>query len=206
MSKANNEQSSARRPKVDARASSSKATVNDMIEWLWWGGWYGGVVCWVRDFSDDEIFSSNKSSEGILNTLAAHHAPFEFGSSQGHTPWYDFTMMDQMWAHEKYIRHMIKTHLNMLPKAVAEIDRRLQAANLSLEEYDVLKEPVTALSAVYEKIQLLERDKQRIPPVRQIQIRVVCSGMTVEIHKPLTVNLYIPTQCALGQFESIAAR
>ncbi|KAL1964939.1 hypothetical protein VTN77DRAFT_6292 [Rasamsonia byssochlamydoides] len=191
-------------PPPPAQKAPRVATVDDMIEWLRWDGWYRGIVGWCTEYSEREVLGPGEDDPDC-NRFAPVYPPGTWRTLQR-----DFDLnaglraASHMEEHEKYIRRMIESHKKLLVEAIEDVDRRLVQAGLSVEDEENAEKRA---SSVYAKLQQLEEAKRKHRPDPRVRIQVIChAGGADTGYEPVTLDLYIPKTCVFEEFEEILER
>lgn len=185
------------------------ATVEDMLEWLRWDGWYRGIVGWCTEYSDSELFSPREAEPDGSGRLAALYSPASWRPPQR-----DFDLnaglreASYMEEHEKYVRRMIESHKKLLVEAIEEVDRRLVQAGLSVDDAKPnSKNAEKRASSVYAKLQRLEDANRKRRPDPRVRVQVICHAGNADTgYEPVTLDLYIPKTCVFQEFEEMLER
>ncbi|KKA19124.1 hypothetical protein T310_6915 [Rasamsonia emersonii CBS 393.64] len=167
------------------------ATVEDMLEWLRWDGWYRGIVGWCTEYSDTELFSPREAERDGSSRFAAFYSPGSWKPPQR-----DFDLnaglreASYMEEHEKFVRRMIESHKKLLVEAIEEVDRRLVQAGLSVEQNENADKRA---SSVYAKLQRLEEAKRKRRPDPRVRVQVICHAGNADTgYEPVTLDLHLP--------------
>ncbi|EER25529.1 hypothetical protein CPC735_066290 [Coccidioides posadasii C735 delta SOWgp] len=171
-------------------AQPRPAMVDDMIHWLWYDGFYRGVVGWVNYWPIDELFNNPQPAPGLPGF------DYEDGSDQFDMRDFDFNAalgeVAKETAFREYVKRMIRRHRQLLPAAIDEIDRRLLREGVSQQEVNELT--TGAASDAYGKLARLEEARRPFPMPERVQFRVISD---LPGREWLPSDLYLEHACGL---------
>ncbi|OAX82399.1 hypothetical protein ACJ72_03245 [Emergomyces africanus] len=196
-------------------AEKRTATVNDMIEWLWYDGFYRKEVGWSAEWDLDTALwppdcypepyspgmwtSSDEKADGQPQPTSNFDMNIDVGMDLGTNA--GFREIAVGAAHEKYVRKMIKKHKKLLPEAIQEIDQRLLKTGVSMEEVQSLTSGKA--TDAYKKLSRLQKATGKCTPSTPLQFRIMSDLLPGDW---MAVDIYLPRTYGLGDFEQSMLR
>lgn len=182
--------------------AAGPATVDNMIGWLEEDGFYRGIVGWKSDWTREEVYGSPPSEPLVLGfTYGAgdHQGPpvppqRDFDENAG------LRKQAEVARRGKQVKRMIRENKSLIPAALKEIDYRLLQAGFSPKDLQALD--TGHATDAYAKLQKLSEITGPPPPPPRVRFQVISDVRPGKLEK---VDIYLPRNCTLGDFEETVA-